>query len=151
PTGRRRLGGQKMKRWYRRLLLAGFYVASLVAVAVAAGYIGRNFTGMGPVPTRSAFAGRLPSEPDGAWRRVQLFYTTNRSTDDEATCGGQGNKLGTEISAGTFDVRLSPDLPISPRVWFDPKHMEWAGRADLSQDEALARLRAAVQASPYKS
>jgi esterase/lipase superfamily enzyme len=132
-------------------LLAGLYVASLIAVAVAAGYIGRNFTGMGPTPTRSAFAGRLPSEPDGAWRRVQLFYATNRATDDEATFGGQGNKLGTEISAGTFDVRLSPDLPISPRVWFDPKHMEWAGRAELSQDEALGRLRAAVQASPHKS
>ena len=140
-----------MKTAYRRLLFVGFYVASLAVVAVIAGYVGRNFTGTGPIPTRSAFAGRLPSSPDGDRRRFQFFYATNRAADDEATFQGQGSKLGSEISAGTFDVRISPYMPIKPRVWFDTKYMEWADRAELSQDDCLARLRAAVQASPHKS
>lgn len=134
-----------------RLLLAVFYVASLIVVAVVAGYVGRNFTGMGPVPTRSAFAGRLPSTPDGDRRRIQCFYATNRDPKDEDTFHGQGSKLGNEISAGTFDVRISPYMPMTPRVWFDTKYMEWADRTPLSQDESLALLRAAVQASPQKS
>jgi esterase/lipase superfamily enzyme len=140
-----------MKVVYRRLLFVGFYVASLAVVAVIAGYVGRNFMGTGPIPTRSAFAARLPGTPDGAWRRFQFFYATNRDTDDEATFNGQGNKLGSEISAGTFDVRISPEMPITPRVWFDTKHMQWADRAELSQDDVLARLRSAVRASPHKS
>jgi esterase/lipase superfamily enzyme len=140
-----------MKTLYRRLLLAGFYVASLAVVAVIAGYVGRNLTGTGPIPTRSAFAGRLPSSPDGDRRRFQFYYATNRAADDEATFQGQGSKLGNRISAGTFDVRISPYTPITPRVWFDTNHIEWADRAELSQDDCLARLRAAVQASPHKS
>jgi esterase/lipase superfamily enzyme len=140
-----------MKTWSGRLLWVGFYVASLVVVAVVAGYVGRNFTGMGPVPTRSAFAGRLPSTPDGDWRRFQFFYATNRAADDPATFQGKGNKLGSEISAGTFDVRISPYMPITPRVWFDTKYMEWADRVELSQEDYLARLRTAVEASPHKS
>src|SRR5262245_48649426 len=140
-----------MRTAYRRLLLAGFYVASLVVVAVIAGYVGRHFTGTGPAPTRSAFAGRLPGEPDGDWRRFRFFYATNRDANDEATFQGEGSKLGSEIPAGTCDVRISPYLPIAPRVWFDTRQMEWAGRTALSQDEAIARLRAAVQESPHKS
>jgi esterase/lipase superfamily enzyme len=140
-----------MKTGYRRLLLGGFYLASLIGVAVVAVYYGRNFTGTGPIPTRAAFAGRLPSTPDGDWRRFQFFYATNRAADDPATFQGQGNRLGSEISAGTFDVRISPYLSIAPHVWFETKQMEWADRTDLSQDECLARLRAAVQASPHKS
>ena len=86
-------------------------------VALVAGYVGRNFTGIGPVPTRSAFAGRLPSTPDGDWRRFQFYYATNRAADDEATFQGQGNKLGGVISAGTFDVRISPELRTSRSMW----------------------------------
>jgi esterase/lipase superfamily enzyme len=140
-----------MKRWFRPLLLAGFYVLSLVVVALVAAFMGRNFTGTGPIPTRSAFAGRLPSTPDGDWRRFQFFYTTNRAADDPATFQGQGNRLGREILAGTFAVRISPSMPIIPWVWFDTQHMEWADRVELSQEDCLARLRAAVQASPDKS
>ena len=90
-----------MKIRYRRLLLVGCYVALLAVVAVIAGYVGRNFTGAGPTPTRAAFAGRFPSTPEGDWRRCQLFYATNRAVDDEATFGGQGSKLGTQVSMGT--------------------------------------------------
>jgi esterase/lipase superfamily enzyme len=140
-----------MKTAYRRLLITGFYVASLIVVALVAGFVGRNFTGMGPVPVRSAFAGRLPGTPDGDWRRFQFFYATNRDPADPATFGGQGNRLGSDVSTGTFDVRISPNLLIKPRVWFDTQSMQWAGREELSQDESLARLRAAVQASPHKS
>jgi esterase/lipase superfamily enzyme len=140
-----------MKIVYRRLVFAASYLASLVVVAVIALYVGRNFMGTGPIPTRSAFAGRLPGTPDGDRRRFQLFYATNRDTNDPATFQGQGSKLGSEISAGTFDVRISPHMPIVPRVWFDTNYLEWADRAELSQDESLAQLRAAVKASPHKS
>jgi esterase/lipase superfamily enzyme len=136
---------------YHRIVLAGLWLISLAGVAVVAGYVGRNLTGTGPIPTRSAFAGRLPSTPDGDKRRYQIFYATNRDTTDQATFQGQGSKLGSEISAGAFEVRISPYMPITPRVWFDTQHVEWAGRTDLSQDETLARLRTAVQASPHKS
>jgi esterase/lipase superfamily enzyme len=134
------------------LLPVGIYVVSLAAVAVVAWYIGRNLTGIGPVPTRSAFAGRLPGTPDGAMRRFQFFYATNRDTaDDDATFNGRGNKLGATIATGTYDVRISPYMPIQPWVWFDTKQMQWADRQALAQDEALARLRMAVQGSPRKS
>src|SRR5215831_16385915 len=119
-----------MKITYRRLLFAFLYLASLVVVAAIAAYLGRNLTGIGPIPTRSAFAGRLPSSSDGDWRRVQSFYMTNRATDDEATFQGQGSRLGSAISAGTFDVRISPHMPITPRVWFDTQHMEWVARKE---------------------
>jgi esterase/lipase superfamily enzyme len=135
----------------RRLLLAGFYVTSLAVVAVCAAYVGRNFTSTGPIPTRSAFAGRLPSTSEGDWRRFQFFYATNRAADEDATFQGQGNKLGSDISAGTFDVRISPYMPITPRVWFDTRYMEWADRLALTQDDCRARLGAAVQASPHKA
>jgi esterase/lipase superfamily enzyme len=140
-----------MKRWLRPLSFAAFYLASLAAVAAVAGFVGRNFTGTGPIPARSAFAGRLPSKADGDRRRFQFFYTTNRATDDEATFGGQGSRLGTEISSGTFDVRIAPGMPIVPRVWFDATQMEWAGREAMPQDDFLPRLRSAVQGSPHKS
>ncbi len=145
-----------MKVLYRRLLLAGLYVASLAVVAVVAAFLGRNFTGSGPVPARSAFAGRLPGSPDGDWRRFRFFYATNRATDadnDPFSAEGRalGRRRGDEISTGTFDVRISPYMPIQPWAWFDPKNMEWADRGELSQDETLSRLREAVQASPHKS
>src|SRR5262245_55209237 len=135
----------------RRLLRVGFYVVSLAAVAGVAWYIGRNLTGIGPVPTRSAFAGRLPGTPDGEMRRFQFFYATNRDTNDDATFDGYGNRVGATIATGTFDVRISPYMPIQPWVWFDTKNMQWAARQELAQDEALVRLRVAVQASPRKS
>jgi esterase/lipase superfamily enzyme len=145
-----------MKVLNRRLVFAGLYVAALIIVAVAAAYVGRNFTGTGPVPTRSAFAGRLPGSPDGDWRRFQFFYATNRATDaDNDAFNAQGKNLGRrrggEISTGTFDVRISPYMPIQPWTWFDATSMEWADRGELSQDECLSRLREAVHASPHKS
>src|SRR5262249_19157482 len=145
-------GSLSMKSGYRRLLLGGFYVVSLVGVAIVAVYYGRNFTGSGPIPTRSAFAGRLPSTPDGDRRRFQFFYATNRATDpDNDAFDGQGRKLGSDISAGTFDVRISPYMPIQSWVWFDTNNMEWADRSELSQNDSLVRLRDAVQASPHQS
>jgi esterase/lipase superfamily enzyme len=145
-----------MKVLSRRLLRAVAFVALLAAVAVVGGYFGRNFTGTGPVPTRSAFAGRLPSSADGDRRRFQFFYATNRATDDDndafnAEGKNLGRRRGNDISTGTFDVRISPYMPIEPWAWFNTKHMEWAGQGELSQAECLSRLREAVQASPQKS
>lgn len=135
----------------RGLLHGGLFLAVLAAVAVVSAYVGRNFTGAGPVPTRSAFAGRLPGVPDGDRRRFQMFYATNRDPNDDSTFSGKGSRLGDTISTGTFEVRISPYMPIEPWAWFDTANMEWAGRQELSHDECLARLRAAAQASPHKS
>jgi esterase/lipase superfamily enzyme len=145
-----------MKVVYRRLTWFGLYVASLAIVALVAAYLGRNLTGSGPVPTRSAFAGRLPGSPDGNWRRFRFFYATNRATDPDNDAfnvedRSVGRRRGPDITTGTFDVRISPYMPIEPWIWFDKKYMEWVGQAKVSQDDSLARLREAVQASPQKS
>jgi esterase/lipase superfamily enzyme len=131
--------------------LAAFYMASLAVVAVVTAFLTRNLTGLGLAPTRSAFAGRLPSTPDGDWRRFQFFYATNRAVNDPATFQARGSRLGSKISTGTFDVRISPYMPISPHVWMDHEQMEWADQTALPQEEFLARLRASVAASPNKS
>ncbi|WP_175517275.1 alpha/beta hydrolase [Planctomicrobium piriforme] len=135
----------------RRLLIAGFYFASLAIVALVTAFLTRNFTGLGPVPERSAFAGRLPSTPDGDRRRFQMFYATNRDTSDPATFAERGSKLGNTISTGVFDVRIAPSMPIKPFVWFDSEQMEWAGQKELPEQEFLEQLRTAVAASPNKS
>jgi esterase/lipase superfamily enzyme len=134
----------------RRFLWVIFYLFSLVLVALAAGYIDRNFIGIGPVPTRSAFAGRLPSTPEGNQRRFQFFYATNRVNNDD-TFNGQGNQRGDEILTGTFDVLISPYMQIMPFVWFDKERMKWGSRQELTQDEFRSQLREAVQTSPQKS
>jgi esterase/lipase superfamily enzyme len=139
-----------MKAQYRRLFWGIFFLILLVLFAIGARYILRNFTGIGPVPARSAFAGRLPSTPDGNRRRFQFFYATNRANHDE-TFNAQGNKLGDRISTGTFDVLISPSMQIKPLVWFDTQMMKWADRHELSQDPFRSGLRQAVQASPQKS
>jgi len=36
-------------------------------------------------------------------------------------------------------------------MWFDDERMEWSKKESLSLEESLARMRAAVQASPHKS
>jgi hypothetical protein len=64
------------------------------------------------------------------------------------TFQGQGNRLGSQISTGTFEVRISPYMPITPRVWLDESYMGWADRKPLPQDGWLARMRTDVQASP---
>jgi len=135
----------------RRIVLGVIYLASLIIVALIAAFIGRNFTGAGPIPARTAFAGRLPSTPDGDRRRFRFFYATNRDTTDKATFEGQGNKLSKEISTGMFDVRFKPGTTIVPWVWLDSNYVEFAGREELSQDDMISRLREAVQASPHKS
>lgn len=139
-----------MRLLYRRLLRGVFLFVMFVIVAVVAGYIGRNFTGKGLIPTRSAFAGRLPGTPDGNKRRFQFFYATNRVNNVD-TFDGQGKTYGNDTLTGTFDVRISPYMPIQPWIWFDNNNMEWAGRHELSQDKFLLQLRKTVQASPQKS
>jgi esterase/lipase superfamily enzyme len=139
-----------MKIWHRRLLTITFLLAAFILVAIVAAYIGRNLVGMGPVPTRSAFSGRLPSTPDGDMRRFQFFYATNRE-DSKDTFNGYGNKLGNGILNGTFDVRISPYMLIKPHSWFDKENMEWANREALPEDKFLSKLRDVVQASPQKS
>lgn len=140
-----------MKPVPRRFLFGVLYAAGLLGVAAVALYAGRNFTGSGPVPTRSAFARRLPTTPDGDFRRCELFYATNRAADDPATFDGQGCQLGDEISTGTFAVRVSPYLPIEARVWFDEARMNWVGHSPLPPKQAFDRLRSRVQAAPQKS
>lgn len=139
-----------MKIQYRRLFWSIFFISSLVFVAIVAGFIGRNFTGIGPVPTRLAFAGRLPSNPEGNQRRFQFFYATNRANNDD-TFNGQGNTLGQTLLTGTFDVLISPTMPIKPFVWFDKTSMEWRDRQELTEENFQSKLRQAVQTSTQKS
>lgn len=142
-----------MKIMCRRLLWIAFYVTSLILVAIAAAYIGRNLTGIGPTPTRSAFAGRLPSIPNpagGDQRRFQFFYATNRINNAE-TFTGRGNERGDALLTGTFDVLISPYLQILPHVWFDKKSLKWVDRSELPQDKFREELRHSVQISPNKS
>ncbi|MBA3957558.1 MAG: alpha/beta hydrolase [Parachlamydiaceae bacterium] len=138
----------------RRLFWVAFYVISLVAVALIAGFFGRNLMGIGPSPTRSAFSGRLPSIPDPSLsddqRRFQFFYATNRVNND-STFNERGNELGNEITKGTFDVLISPYLQIMPHVWFDKASLKLSDRTELPHEQFKTQLRQAVEASPKKS
>lgn len=139
-----------MNRNIRRLLWAILIIAFLVLLMVPVRFIIRNFTGTGPVPVRSAFAGRLPGTPEGDFRRFQFFYTTNRANNND-TFNGQGNQLGDTTLNGTFDVLISPYLPVEPFAWFDTKAMKWAGRRELQEEQFRTKLQEAVQSSPQKS
>ena len=139
-----------MKVLYRRLGLIGFFLVSLVAVALISAYVSKNFAGIGPVPTRSAFTSRLPASPDGNPEHFQFFYSTNRVNDTYALAN-RGHAVNNGLTFGTFDVRISPYLPIEPRIWFNTKHMEWLSHKEMPQNDFSAQLRQAVQASPEKS
>lgn len=127
-----------------------FIIASIIFIGIAGYYIMRHFTGLGNVPTRSAFAGRLPSIPEGNRRRLQFFYTTNRANIHE-TFEEQGNVLGSERLTGTFDVLISPYMAIEPFAWFDESKMEWKERKALDPDLFHLKLKQAIQNSPQKS
>lgn len=128
-----------------------FWISSIILIlTISATYIVSNFVGIGPVPVRSAFAGRLPSTLEGSQRRFEFFYTTNRE-DSPDTFDARGSLLGKELLQGTYDVLITPGMPIEPFVWFDAKHMQWAGRQALLQGSFHQKLKDAVQASPQKS
>lgn len=122
-------------------------LVALLLLGFAANYAIRNFTGTGPVPIRSAFAGRLPSISE---RTFQFFYATNREHSEE-TFEARGNILSDKISTGTFDVHISPYMSIQPFEWFDTESMKWVGRQDLQNDTFHDELQKAIQASPKKS
>lgn len=138
-----------MKIRKQSILWGLFYLTSLVLVALAAAYVGRNFTGLGPTPTRSAFAGRLPGIPDSE-HLYRFFYATNR-VDGEETFDGRGNVRGEDILTGTYDVRISPYLPIAPFTWFDKESMEMVARQEMKPNDFWEKMRKAVESSPQKS
>lgn len=133
-----------------RWLLWGLIFFLILALTITLGYIGRNFIGIGPVPTRSAFAGRLPGVPEGNQNRFQFFYATNRENSED-TFNGRGNHLGNGLVTGTFDTLISPYMPILPFIWFDTPSMKWAGRQELKQEDFKLQLQQAVKGSPHKS
>lgn len=139
-----------MYRIVRRLIWGIFFIALLAILVMPSSFLIRNFKGLGPVPARSAFAGRLPGTPEGDSRRFQFFYATNRANNDE-TFNGQGSQLGDGIVNGTFDVLISPYLTVKPFVWFEKTAMKWADRRELPEDQFRPMLREAVQSSPQKS
>lgn len=139
-----------MKVNYRRMSRLALLAALLIVVALLASYVAHNFFGKGPIPTRSAFWGRLPGVQEGNMRRFQFFYATNRR-DVPETFQEQGHELGQKILTGTFDVLISPYLPILPHVWFDKENMLFAGHQPIVQAAFLKQLDQAVQASPEKS
>ncbi len=119
-------------------------------MALGAAYVGRNFTGLGPMPTRSAFAGRLPSILEGDQNLFRFFYTTNRADSDE-TFNGRGHILGDEILTGSYDKQISSYMPIQPFTWFDKENMQFVERHELKQDGFWEQMREAVLASLQKS
>lgn len=52
-----------MKVPRQRVLWGVIFGALLALFAIVGVYVGRNLTGIGPIPVRSAFAGRLPRFP----------------------------------------------------------------------------------------
>lgn len=133
-------------RWF----VLGALSFLIVLIALAAGYVARNFVGIGPIPTRSAFSGRLPGTPDGDRTRFRFFYATNRENSEE-TFNARGHHLGTELLTGTFDVSISPYMAIAPFMWFDTPSMKWEGRQELDQAGFKSKLQEAVTSSPQKS
>jgi esterase/lipase superfamily enzyme len=134
----------------RKIVWIGIIVLLLVLIGLAGRFLAHQFLGMGPIPERSAFAGRLPSVWDGNQRRFQFFYATNRE-DSKETFEERGNLLGGKILTGTYDVLISPGLLINPFAWFDKDRMNWGGRQALPEETFRSQLRSAVQASPQKS
>jgi esterase/lipase superfamily enzyme len=139
-----------MRVLYKRLLWSSFFLILLVGVAIVSAYFGRNFTGMGQTPARSAFTTRLPSIQGGNSEHFRFFYSTNRINDKQAI-KNQGNQLSKHITFGTFDVRISPYLPIRPRIWFESEYMKWLTHKELTEDQFLSEVHQAVLASPQKS
>lgn len=138
-----------MKGLYRRLFWGTVLVILFSFGLIVARYINENLVGLGPIPARSTFAGRLPSI-DGDPRHFQFFYATNRANTEE-TFNGQGNQLGGALLTGTFDVRISPYLSIKPLVWLDSESIKWLARNELPENTFHPMLRQAVQTSPQKS
>ena len=134
---------------FQRLFWGTLGIILLILFGVGI-YLGQKFIGIGPVPVRSAFAGRLPGTPEGNSRRFQFYYATNRS-DHEDTFNGQGNEIGQAILTGTFDVLIAPTMKILPFIWFDETTMKWAARQEIHAEQFNSRLRASVQNSPKKS
>lgn len=143
-------GNLKMRVLSRRLVWSSFFIISLVLVAMLSFYFGRNLTGMGKIPTRSAFTSRLPSIPKGNREHFQFFYSTNR-INDKQSINDQGKEFSNSITFGTFDVRISPYLTIEPRVWFETEQMKWLAHTELPEEQFLSQLHQSVLASPQKS
>jgi esterase/lipase superfamily enzyme len=139
-----------MKTQRRWILWSLFILIPLALLVLAAGYVIRNFVGIGPVPTRSAFAGRLLGTPEGDRRRFQFFFCTNRENRPD-TFEARGNLLSDKLTFGTFDVLISPYMSILPFVWFDAPSMKWAGHQEFTQADFKSNLQKAVSASPHKS
>lgn len=139
-----------MKALYKRFLWGSFFLLLLILSLLGINFFRSNFTGIGPSPTRSAFAGRLPSIQDGDQRRFQFFYATNRANNDD-TFNQRGNQLGNTILTGTFEVLISPYMQVKPFIWFDPTSMEWGGHQELLQESFNTNLKQSVEASPHKS
>lgn len=132
---------------FRRLLWFILFIAGIGLTVFAGSYLIHQFTGLGPVPTRSEFRGRLPSRGDG---NFQFFYATNRVNTDD-TFLGRGNQLSQEITKGVFNVNISPYMPILPFAWFDEAKMKWLGQKELPRETFRDQVREAVQQSPKKS
>lgn len=138
-----------MKFNLRRFLWWIFLALLLIMTIAVVRYAKKNFTGLGPIPARSSFAGRLPSV-EGSPNVFRFYYATNRE-NSENTFDKQGNLLADEISTGTFDVHISPYLSVQPFVWFDTESMAWKARNALTQEPFWQQLVEAVHNSPKKS
>ena len=139
-----------MKINFRWIVWSALLAGIVGAIAYVGSFALRNFTGIGPVPVRSAFAGRLPGVLEGDLRRFQFFYATNRANTEE-TFNERGNVLSDAVTTGIFDVLISPYLSVKPFVWFDTESMKWGKQRELPRGTFDEGLMEAVQNSPQKS
>lgn len=133
----------------RNFLLALLLILFIVLLLIIFHFAKKNFTGLGPTPIRSAFAGRLPNIQDHP-HLFRFYYSTIRENSPE-TFDGRGDLLGDEISQGTYDVFISPYLAVKPFVWFDQESLEWRGREAMPRKVFWQKIQQDIQLSPKKS
>lgn len=139
-----------MKPSVKRLIWVTLLIIFLALLVMAIRFFMLNFTGLGPVPTRSAFAGRLPGTLEGDFRRFQFFFSTNRVNNEESF-NARGNQRVDTMTNGTFDVLISPYMSIEPFVWFETTAMKWADHRELPEEKFRSMIKEAVKSSPQKS
>jgi len=136
----------------RRIVFYVFLIASWGAVAAVTLFYARNFTGLGPIPERSAVARRMSGVDEGEFLRARFFFASNRRPDQlDGGEDGQGTILGDTITYGLFEARLSHQLPVAQWAWEDPQHLRWAGYDRRDPTRFYEELRESVARSSERS
>ena len=97
---------------------------------------------------------RLPSEADGDYRIIQLFYATNRQAREQDGALDFSSNMAKGLTVGTLKASISPGIKIERAV---PKRLKKRGAVGveevvkLSDEDFIKSLATAVENSPHKS